>query len=101
MLFKYKGIVLGCSIYVKMGDSYQNITEFSRTMRSCQIEINDDRFKVFLQGSAQIMNYFHLKYFLNKTKILSYAGSIEKDKLYYHKLNNYSSKLEYYSTNLK
>jgi hypothetical protein len=101
LLFKYKEIVLGCAIYVKMGDSYQNITEFSRTIRSCELVINDERFKIFLQGSAQIMNYFQLKYFLNKTKIISYAGSIEKDKLYYHKLNNYSNKIEYYSTDLK
>ena len=66
LLFKYKDVVLGCSIYVKMGDSYQNIVEFSRTTRSCLLNIEDPRFKVFLQGSAQIMNYFHLKYFLNK-----------------------------------
>jgi hypothetical protein len=101
LLFKYKEVLLGCAIYVKMGNSYQNITEFSRTIRSCELVIDDERFKTFLQGCAQIMNYFHLKYFLNKTNIISYAGSMEKDKLYYHKLNNYSNKLEYYSTDLK
>lgn len=101
LLMKYYNIVIGCSIYVKMGESYQNITEFSRTIRSCKLEIDDERFKTYLQGSAQVMNYYHMKFFLNKgVKIISYAGSIDKGSLFKHKINNYSKKIEYYSTNL-
>lgn len=100
LLFKYKNIVLGCSIFVKMGTSYQTITEFSRTIRSYK-GILEDKIKTFLQGSAQIMNYYHIKYFLNKNiNILTYSGSMERDGLYYHKLNNYGNKIEYYSTKL-
>jgi hypothetical protein len=102
LLMKYNNVVIGCSIYVKMGNSYQNIAEFSRTIRNCKMEVNDKRFKTYLQGSAQIMNYFHMRFFLKKgVDIISYAGSIEKSgSLYKHKVNNYSKKECYYSTNL-
>ncbi len=102
LLMKYNNVVIGCSIYVKMGNSYQNIAEFSRTIWNCKMEVDDKRFKTYLQGSAQIMNYFHMRFFLNKgVGIISYAGSIEKSgSLYKHKVNNYSKKEYYYSTNL-
>jgi hypothetical protein len=85
--------VLGCSIIGKFGNkSYQTMLEFSLTSRTNDVnEFEDKRYKTFLQGSAQIMNYFHLKYFYeNKiTEYLSYAGTTSS-KAKKHKVRNYS-----------
>jgi hypothetical protein len=88
-----KDKVLGCSIIGKFGnESYQTMLEFSLTSRTNELdEYSDKRYKTFLQGSAQIMNYFHIKYFYeNKlSKYLTYAGSTSK-KAKKHKDLNYS-----------
>jgi hypothetical protein len=88
-----KDKVLGCSIIGKFGnESYQTMLEFSLTNRTNDIdEYSDKRYKTFLQGSAQIMNYFHIKYFHdnNLAKYLTYAGTTST-KAKKHKESNYS-----------
>jgi hypothetical protein len=85
--------VLGCSIIGKFGNiSYQTMLEFSLTNRTNDIdEYSDKRYKTFLQGSAQIMNYFHIQYFQDNklSKYLSYAGTTST-KAKKHKEANYS-----------
>lgn len=102
-VFKYDNTILGCTICGKFGgNSYQSILEFSLTTRTNnKDEIVDSRYKTFLQGSAQIMNYFHIKYFKEYTDVeyLTYAGALDTT-LKKHKQNNYSNVIKYYGVDI-
>lgn len=103
LLAKYRGDVIGAAIFGKFGgNSYQSIFKFSHTSRTNAANEDDDpRYCVYLHKSAQIMNYFHIKYFKKNTTVeyLTYAGSTSTS-LKKYKQKNYSDVIKYYGVDI-